>query len=90
MLVPNTIMIHIVLKLCSLKTVYFFCLFVCFSFFLFGAVPTAYGGSQARGRIETAAASLHHSHSHSHSNAGSKPHLQPVLQLEAMLDSSTH
>ena len=35
----------------------------------------AYGGSQARGQIRTAAARLHHS------NTGSKP----MLQLEAML-----
>ena len=42
---------------------YFFC-------FLFRAAPMAHGGSQARGRIGAAAASLHHSHS----NMGSEPH----------------
>ena len=50
-----------------------FCLFV-FHFFLFAffrAIPMAYGSSQARGRIEAIAASLHHSHS----NVGSEPHL---------------
>ena len=39
--------------------------FVCFVFcFLFRAVPTAHGSSQARGQIRTAAAGLRHSHSH--------------------------
>ena len=49
---------------------------------LFGAPPTAYGGSQARGRIRAAATSL----PHSHSNAGSQPHLRPTPQLTAMPD----
>ena len=44
------------------------------------ATPTAYGGL-ARGQIGAAAASLYHSHS----NSGSKPHLQPIPQLTAML-----
>ena len=34
-----------------------------FPFFLFRAAPAAHGGSQARGRIEATAASLHHTHS---------------------------
>ena len=34
-----------------------------FSFCLFRAVPTAYGGSRARGLIGAVAAGLHHSHS---------------------------
>ena len=38
--------------------------------FVFGAVPTAYGGSQARGQIETAAASLCQSHSKERSEPG--------------------
>ena len=42
----------------------------------------AYRGSQARGRMETAAAGLHHSHS----NVGSKVGLQPTPQFTAMLD----
>ena len=46
-------------ELPSSKTV--FCLFVCFC--LFRASLEAYGGSQARGQIGAAAASLHHSHS---------------------------
>ena len=46
------------------------------------AAPPAYGGSQAKGRIEPAAASL----CQSHSNAGSEPHLQPTPQLTAMPD----
>ena len=48
-------------------------------FCLFRTTPTAQGGSQARGPIGAAAASLHHSHS----NVGSKPHLQPTPQLTA-------
>ena len=36
---------------------------------IFKATPTAYGGSQARGRIKATAAGLHHSHS----NSGSIP-----------------
>ena len=42
-----------------------------FFFGLFRATPVAYGGSQARGRIGTTAAGLHHSYS----NARSKLHL---------------
>ena len=53
-----------------------------FIFGLFRAVPSAYGGSQARGRIEAEAASLYHSHS----NAISEASLQPIPQLTATLD----
>ena len=53
-----------------------------FFFLLFRAALTPYGGSQARGRIGAAAASL----PHSHSNAGSEPRLQPTPQLMAMPD----
>ena len=56
-----------------------FCLVFFFFFCLFRAASVAYGGSQARGRIGTVAAGLHHSHS----SAGSKPHLQPTPQLTA-------
>ena len=59
--------------------------FFYFLFCLFRDTPTAYGGSQARGRIRAAAASLHHSHS----NAGSEPHLQPTSQLMAMPFAAT-
>ena len=38
---------------------------------LFKAAPTAYGDSQARGRIGATAAGLHHRHS----DAGSEPRL---------------
>ena len=38
--------------------------------------------SQLKGQIRAAAAGLYHSHS----NLGSEPHLQPTLQLTAMLD----
>ena len=59
----------------SLVFVCFGFLFVSFFFFLGGGVflglPEGYGGSQAKGQIESAAARLHHSHS----NAGSKPRL---------------
>ena len=48
----------------------------------FRAVPTAYGGSQARGRIGAAATGLHHSHS----SARSEMHLQPIPQVTATLD----
>ena len=44
---------------------------------LFRAAPKAYGGFQARGQIEAAAASLHHSHR----NEGSESHLQPTPQV---------
>ena len=53
-----------------------------FFFCLFRAPPTAYGGSQARGRIRAAVAGLHHSHS----NMGSEPCLQPTPQLTATPD----
>ena len=46
------------------------------------AAPTAYGGSEARGRIGAVAAGLHHSHN----NWGSQPCLQPTPQLTATLD----
>ena len=48
---------------------FFFCLFA-----LSWAAPAAYGGSQTRGLIGAAAASLHHSHS----NTRSELHLQPT------------
>ena len=56
---------------------FFFCLFV-FS----RAAPTAYGGSQASGRIGPVAAGLRHSHS----TTGSGLRLRPIPQLKAVLD----
>ena len=55
-----------------------------FFFFLaiFRAIPTAYGGSQARGRIGAVAAGQRQSHS----NAGSETRLQPTPQLTATPD----
>ena len=50
--------------------------------FFFRAIPTACGGSQARGRIRATASGLHHRHS----NVGSKLSLWPTPQLMAMLD----
>ena len=52
--------------------------------FFFSAAFAAYGSVQARGRIESVAAGLHHSHSHS--NAGSEPRLLPIPQLTATLE----
>ena len=56
--------------------------FFLFSFGLFRAPPSVYGGSRARGRIGAAAAGLHRSHS----NARSKPRLRPTPQLTARPD----
>ena len=56
----------------------FLCLFAFFS----SVARTAYGGSQARGRIGTVAPGLHHSHS----NEGSEPRLQPTPQCTATPD----
>ena len=57
-----------------------------FVFLLFRVTPAAYGGSQARGQIRAAAASLYHSHS----NIGSEPHLRPTSQLTGNARSLTH
>ena len=53
-----------------------------FVFSLFRAIPTAYGGSQARSLIGAVAAGLYHSHS----QARSEPRLQPTPQLTATPD----
>ena len=55
-----------------------------FSFFLsfFRAVPVACGSSPARGRGGATAADLHQSHS----NARSELHLQPIAQLNQVLN----
>ena len=61
----------------------FFLIFLLFCLFAFSrAAPMAYGGSQARGLIGAAAASLHQSHS----NSGSEPRLQPTPQVTATPD----
>ena len=54
--------------------------FDCFVLFYFvlGPQPTAYGSSQAGGRIRATTASLQHSHR----NVGFKPHLWPTPQLK--------
>ena len=52
--------------------------FVIFFSVSFRAAPTAFGSSQAKGRIRAVAASLHHSHS----DAGS----EPCPQLMTVLD----
>ena len=59
-----------------LFSLYLFYLFIG----IFRAAPMAYGGSQDRGPIRAAIASLHHSHS----KVGSEPCLWPTLQLTAM------
>ena len=52
----------------------FFCLFVFWLFCLFRAIPAAYGGFQARGRLGATVASLHHSSSNASSwTHGSRP-----------------
>ena len=66
-------------KLITLFCLFYWCLF-------FKAAPTAYGGSQAKGRIGATAPSL----CHSHSSAGSHPHLLSTPQLMAVLDLLTH
>ena len=48
----------------------------------FRAIPAAHGSFQARGQIQAAAASLHHSHS----KVGSELHLQPTPQLTEIPD----
>ena len=53
-----------------------------FIFLLLRAAPVAYGGSQARGRIGSTAASL----CHSHSNTRSVPCLRPTPQFMASPD----
>ena len=69
-----------------LHVIYTLIFFFSFLFLVFFAIswatPTAYGGSQARGRIGAVAASLRQSHS----NSGSELHLQPTPQLTATPD----
>ena len=55
--------------------------FLFFAFCFFRAAPMAYVSSQARGRIGTAAAGLHHRHS-----TRSELHLRPTSQLTALPD----
>ena len=59
----------------TFKTSHFFFFF--WSFCLFRAAPTAYGGSQDRGPIGAVAAGLRHGHG----NPGSELCLQPTPQL---------
>ena len=56
------------------------CLFLCLCFFR--AAPTAYGGSQARGRIRAVAADVHHGHS----NVTFEMRLRPTPWLTATPD----
>ena len=67
----------------SPQSILFFFVFFFFLLFVFSrTAPTAYGGSQARSRIKSVSAGLHHSHS----NARSKPHLRPTPQITATPD----
>ena len=65
-----------------LKKIFYVCKTKFLYFCLFRATPTAYGSSQARGRIGSAAAGLCHSHARSK--------MQAMLQLVAMMDPLTH
>ena len=53
-----------------------------FFFFLFVAIPVAYGSSPGKGSIWSYSYDLRYSHG----KIGSKQHLQSALQLVAMLD----
>ena len=66
------------------KEIVFSLLYICFffSFLLFRAKLSAYGGSQTRGQIIATADGL----CHRHINAGSKPPLQPTPQPMVTLD----
>ena len=66
----------------ELERIIFIFYLLIFFFCLFGAIPAAHGGSQARGRIRATAAGLHHSHR----NTRSKLRLRPTPQLTAMPD----
>ena len=61
---------------------FLFFFFLSFFFFLLRVALVAYGGSQAKGGIRAAAASLHQSHT----NARAEPHVQPTPQLMATPD----
>ena len=60
----------------------FIYLFIDCLFAFSGAIPEAYGGSQARGLIRAVVASL----CQSHSNTGFELSLQPIPQLTATPD----
>jgi len=64
---------------------FFFFFFFVFLPFL-GPLPTAYGGSQARGLIQAVVTGLHQSCS----NKGSEPHLQPYTTAHGNTGSLTH
>ena len=66
----------------QLLFILFYYLFIYLFIVLSRAVPTAYGGSQARGVIRAVATGLHQSHS----NMGFEPCLQPTPQLSATPD----
>ena len=73
---------------------------ILFFFFLFRAVLVAYASSQARGRVQAAAAGLHHSHSNegiqaasptyttAHSNNGSLTLNEARDQTHILMDTS--
>ena len=67
---------------CRIMIGILFVLFLIFFFSFLGPLLTAYGGSQARGRIEVVATGLRQNHS----NAGSEPCLWPTPRLTATPD----
>ena len=73
------IIILVIIMYCSCVNICVcFIIFFCPFFCLFRAASTANRSSQARGRIGTVAASLHHCHS----NIGSELRLRPTQQLD--------
>ena len=83
MSIPSWLILNLYIAFLQLSTykekydlVTFLCCLSLFFFCLFRAIPTAYGGSRARGQIRAAATSL----PHSHSNIRSELHLWPTPQ----------
>jgi len=81
---PFTKWPHIVVPLEGNRVDFLVSFFLFFFVFLLclWATPSAYGGSQASGRIGAVATGLHQSHS----NVGSEPCLQPTPQVKATPD----
>ena len=65
-----------------LQELFFFLVF----FYLFRAVPAAYGGSQARGQIGATTAGLRHGRVFDLYHMGSESGLQPMPQLMGTMD----
>ena len=67
----NSLLVHRNTTNICMLILFYFLFFVSF----FRAVPTVYGGSQAKGQITATGLC------HSHSNTGSKPQLRPTPRL---------